>query len=117
LTAQRSIIAALRVGQVDTAVARLAIARAARPQSWELWLAGGEVAMAQGQPLRAMTLRRQAAWQFPDTARFWGLTAEAALKARQCPELVVAIQHLRALKAESAGVAPLEAGARGLGCR
>jgi hypothetical protein len=117
LTAQRAIIAALRVGQVDTAAARLAIARAARPQSWELWLAGGEVAMAQGQPLRAMTLRRQAAWQFPDTARFWGLTAEAALQARQCPELVVAIHRLRALKADSAGVAPLEEGARGLGCR
>ena len=116
ITAQRSILAALRVGQVDSADARLAIALAARPESWELWLAGGQVAMAEGKPLKAMTLWRQAALQFPDTARFWGLTGEAALQARQCPELLRSIDHLRGLKAESAGVAPLEEGARTLGC-
>jgi hypothetical protein len=116
LTAQRSILVTLRVGRVDTAAARVAIAQAARPLSWQLWLAAAEVALAQGNPLRAMTLARQAAWQFPDSVRFWGLTAAAALDARQCAQLTRSLDRLHALQADSARVAPLERGARKLGC-
>src|SRR5262249_42783145 len=102
---------------IDTAASRLATARAARPQSWELFLAAGEVAMARKRPLEAMTFWRQAAWQFPDTARFWGLAAEAALQAGQGRELLRSLEHPPALHADSAGVTPLESGARDRGCR
>jgi tetratricopeptide (TPR) repeat protein len=112
LTAQRAIQTAIIAGRVDTAAARLAIARAARPQSGELILAEADVVLAQGKPRRAMTLRRQVAWQYPDSARFWGLTAEAALKARHCPELMRSLGRLRALHVESSRIAALEAGAR-----
>ena len=50
------------------------------------------------------------------TSSSYCCTGEAALQARQCPELLRSIDHLRGLKAESAGVAPLEEGARTLGC-
>jgi predicted Zn-dependent protease len=117
VTAQRAIQTALFAGMVDTAEARLAVARAARPQSGELFLAAADVALARNQPRRAMTLRRQVAWEYPDSARFWGLTAEAALKAGECPELLRSIGRLRGLKADSAQIVSLAAGAKGLDCR
>jgi predicted Zn-dependent protease len=117
VTAQRAIQTALFAGRVDTAAARLAVARAARPQSGELFLAAADVALARGEPRRAMTLRRQVAWEYPDSDRFWGLTAEAALKARECPELLRSIKRLRGLKADSAQVGAIAAGADSINCR
>ena len=117
VTAQRAIQTALFAGMLDTAEARLAVARAARPHSGELFLAAADVALARNQPRRAMTLRRQVAWEYPDSARFWGLTAEAALKAGECPELLRSIGRLRGLKADSAQIVSLAAGAKRLDCR
>jgi Tfp pilus assembly protein PilF len=117
LTAQRAIQTALFAGMVDTAEARLAVARAARPYSGELFLAAADVALARSEPRRAMTLRRQVAREHPDSARFWGLTAEAALKAGECRELLRSIGRLRGLKADSTQVGTLAAGATKLDCR
>jgi len=98
LNAQRAIQSNLEAGRVDTAEAWLAQARALRP--WmppELKLAAGDVALARGQYLRAMTFRRQVAWDFPDSARYWALTADAALRARHCPEVLHSLGRLRGL--------------------
>jgi protein O-mannosyl-transferase len=100
LNAQRAIQSNLEAGRVDTAEAWLAKAKALRP--WmppELKLAAGDVALARGQYVRAMTFRRQVAWDFPDSARYWALTADAALRARHCPEVLHALGRLEGLPA------------------
>jgi Tfp pilus assembly protein PilF len=98
LNAQRAIQSNLQAGRVDTAEVWLARARAVRP--WmpaELKLAASDVALARSQFVQSMLLRRQVAWEFPDSARYWALTAEAALRAERCPDVAHALERLRRL--------------------
>jgi tetratricopeptide (TPR) repeat protein len=117
LNAQRAIQSNLQAGRVDTAEAWLARARDARP--WmpaELKLAASDVALARAQFVQSMTLRRQVAWEFPDSARYWALTAEAALRAGQCPEVVHSVDRLRRLAGGGEFAGPIAAKAQKLGC-
>jgi hypothetical protein len=117
LNAQRATQSNLQAGRVDTAEAWLARARAARP--WmpaELKLAASDVALARAQFLQSMLLRRQVAWEFPDSARYWALTAEAALRAQRCPELIHALDRLRRLPDGGHFVGPISAQAQKLQC-
>jgi len=115
--AQRAIASNLQAGRADTAEALLARARAVRPgMPLELLLAASDVALARGEYLRSMTFRRQAAWSFPDSARFWSLTAAVALRAGNCPEVLHSIGRLRALPDGAAPAARLDSAARGLRC-
>jgi tetratricopeptide (TPR) repeat protein len=117
LNAQRAIQSNLQAGRLDTAEAWLTRARAVRP--WmpaELKLAASDVALARAQFLRSMTLRRQVAWEFPDSARYWALTAEAALRAQQCPEVLRALDRLRRLPGGGAFVGRIATEAQKLQC-
>jgi tetratricopeptide (TPR) repeat protein len=117
LNAQRAIQSNLQAGRVDTAEAWLTRASAARP--WmpaELKLAASDVALARAQFVQSMTLRRQVAWEFPDSARYWALTAEAALRAGQCPEVVHSVDRLRRLAGGEEFAGRIEAKAQKLGC-
>jgi protein O-mannosyl-transferase len=117
LNAQRAIQSNLQAGRLDTAEAWLTRARAVRP--WmpaELKLAASDVALARAQFLRSMTLRRQVAWEFPDSARYWALTAEAALRAQQCPEVLRALDRLRRLAGGGAFVGRIATEAQKLQC-
>ncbi|HZE75553.1 MAG TPA: hypothetical protein VE091_09610, partial [Gemmatimonadales bacterium] len=117
LNAQRAIQSNLQAGRVDTAETWLARARAARP--WmpaELKLAASDVALARAQFVESMTLRRQVAWEFPDSARYWALTAEAALRAGRCPEVAHSVDRLRRLAGGGELAGRLAAEAQKLGC-
>jgi len=116
LDAQRAIENYLLAGQVDTAEAKLAEAKAAVPGDPELVIAASDVALARGKPLRAMTLRRQVAWRFPDRPRYWALTAAAAIQARQCEEASRSLARLRTLRPGYLDLPQLEAEARAGSC-
>jgi protein O-mannosyl-transferase len=117
LNAQRAIQSNLQAGRVDTAEAWLARARTARP--WmpaELKLAASDVALARAQFVQSMLLRRQVAWEFPDSARYWALTAEAALRADRCPDVVHALDRLRRLPEGGRFAGPIAAEAQKRRC-
>ncbi|HEU4649725.1 MAG TPA: hypothetical protein VFS33_11735 [Gemmatimonadales bacterium] len=116
--AQRAIHASLRAGQVDAADSMLTQARQARPaMPAELMLAASDVALARGQYLRAMTWRRRVAWEYPDSARYWALTGQAALAARHCAEVRHSIARLRPLPGAGQSLRELEAAAPAQGCK
>jgi hypothetical protein len=115
-SAAYSVGAALQAGAIDTAEARLNAALQRYPDRDELKLAASHVALARGQPLRAMTLRRQVAWGSPDMLEYWYLTADAAAKAGYCPELVRSLDRMRALQADSGAMARLDQRRHTLGC-
>jgi Tfp pilus assembly protein PilF len=116
LEAQRAVSDGIRAGAVDTAEARLREAQRAEPDDNGLTLAAAELALARGEPRRAMTLRRQVAWRFPKSATSWVLTAQAALRAHDCGELRRSTTQLRTLQPTSAELPRLEAGADSLSC-
>jgi protein O-mannosyl-transferase len=116
LDAQRAVENYLLAGQVDTAEAKLAEAEAAVPADQDLTIAASDIALARGKPLRAMTLRRQVAWQFPGKPRYWALTAAAAIQARHCPEVVRSLGRVRALRPGYLDLPQLEAEARAANC-
>jgi Tfp pilus assembly protein PilF len=116
--AQRAVQANLQAGRIDSAAAFLKEAVAKRPSMpVELTLAASDVALARGEFLRAMTLRQRAAWDFPDSARYWALTGAAAVRAVYCPEVLHALGRLRGLPTGVPFVAPLERNAQELRCR
>ncbi|HEU4588566.1 MAG TPA: hypothetical protein VFS11_07960 [Gemmatimonadales bacterium] len=115
--AQRAVVSNLQAGRVDTAAALLQRAVAARPNMpVELVLAASDVARARGEFLRSMTLRRTAALNFPDSTRYWNLTAEAAVLARHCPGLLHSRARLEALPDGREPARQLDAAVRELGC-
>jgi len=116
--AQRVVQSHLQAGRLDSAAAFLREAMSKRPNMpVELTLAASDVALAQGDFLRAMTLRRRAAWDFPDSARYWALTGAAAAGAQHCPEVLHSLARLRALSARASLVDPLQRSAEDLQCR
>jgi tetratricopeptide (TPR) repeat protein len=117
LDAQLAIQSSLQAGMVDTAEARLAVARAALPQSSLISLAASDVALARGRPMHAMTLRRLAAWANPDSARYWALTADAAALAGYCPELRRSLDRVRSLGGDAAWQEAMAGRAEAMGCR
>lgn len=116
LDAQRAIQSWVLARMVDTAESRLAEAQAAAPESLELMIAASDVALARNKPLKAMTLRRQVAWYYPDNYRYWAITADAAFLAHQCPQLLRSMERVRALKPELKDLQRWEAQARELHC-
>jgi protein O-mannosyl-transferase len=116
LDAQRAVQNYLLAGQIDSAEARLAEADSAVPGDPELMIAASDIALARGKPLRAMTLRRQAAWRFPNRPRYWALTAGAALRAGDCTEVARSLARVRALRPGYLDLPQLEAEARAGRC-
>ena len=77
----------------------------------------GDLALARGRPLEAMTWRRRVARRFPGGWWYWWLTADAAIRARYCPEAEYALGQLGRLGADRARRTELEREARAVGCR
>ncbi|HEX5386961.1 MAG TPA: hypothetical protein VFW66_09700 [Gemmatimonadales bacterium] len=116
LNARRAIQNWVLAGAVDTAEVHLSEALRALGPGPELRLAAADIALARGNPRRAMTLLRQVAWQFPREPHFWMVTADAALRARDCTELVRATARLRALDPADRDLGRLDRGAADLDC-
>jgi predicted Zn-dependent protease len=115
--AQRAIQSDLIAGNLGRAEWRLDQARAARPnRPVELLLAESDVALARGEFVRAMTWRRLAAWSFPDSTRYWALTAQAAIRAKHCDGLRHSLAYLRRLPGGEQVVRELAGSARPLQC-
>jgi predicted Zn-dependent protease len=114
---ERAVLNGVKAGQVDTAEARLNEALSVVPKDRaEVRLAQAEIAMARGQPRKAMTLRRLVAFEFPTFTRSWELTAEAALAAHDCIELARSTSRIRAIDSTLASLPRLEGGLRELRC-
>jgi protein O-mannosyl-transferase len=101
-------------GGLDSAETLGRAARRVAPLDYRLLIALGDLALARGRPLEAMTLRRQVAWRFPDVWWYWYLTAQAALDAAYCPEAERSFLQLRRLGADTARVAEVARKARSL---
>jgi hypothetical protein len=112
-----AVVNLVRAGRLDSAEALVARA-AARDQGGEfrLDIARGDLAMARGRPLEAMTWRRAVALEFPGVWQYWHLTAEAALAAGYCPEIERSVGRVRELRDDPELVERLAARGREAGC-
>lgn len=107
----------MKAGAIDLAARRAQEALAAAPRSYEVMVAASDVALAQGQPARALSWRRSVALQFPARWQYWYLTAEAARQAQDCGSLAEALGRLRALRPSLPELAPLDSASQALHCR
>ncbi|HEU4588567.1 MAG TPA: hypothetical protein VFS11_07965 [Gemmatimonadales bacterium] len=116
LDAERAIENHLLAGQIDSAAAKLAEARAATPGAPELDIAASYVALAQREPRRALGLRRMVALRFPTRPRYWALAADAAVLAGACDEAARSIRRLKELMPQFSDLPRLEREAVRAGC-
>lgn len=116
-SAARAIVNYLRGGLVDSAAAIAREAREIHLEDYRVQIALGDLALARGRPLEAMTWRRRVARRFPGVWWYWWLTGDAAIRARYCPEAEYALGQLARLGADRARRAELEREAREVGCR
>jgi tetratricopeptide (TPR) repeat protein len=115
-SAAMAVGAGIQAGGIDTAESRLEVALRVHPNDDDLKIAASHVALARGNPLRAMTLRREVARRSPAEPVYWYLTAEAARQARFCPELIHSLDRLRTLEPNAPGVTALTDSSADLGC-
>jgi hypothetical protein len=106
----------IRAGMLDSAAVVLERAQQLAPRHPVVLVARSDLAMAQGRPMEAMTLRRQLAWRFPKAWEHWYLTADAAIAAGYCPEAERSLRRLRDLNPEFVKLPDLERRAEELGC-
>ncbi|MFQ6045137.1 MAG: tetratricopeptide repeat protein, partial [Gemmatimonadales bacterium] len=106
----------LRAGLIDSAASVAARAWEVAPRHPVVLVARSDLAMAQGRPLEAMTLRRQVAPRVPSAWEHWYLTARAAIAAGYCPEARRSLERLRELRPDHAEFPDLERGAEAAGC-
>jgi hypothetical protein len=106
----------VRAGAIDLARSRADEALAAAPESYEVKIAASDVALAQGQPRRALAWRGSVARQFPSLWQYWDLTAEAARQAGDCRELLGALYRLRRLVPALPALPALDSASQSLGC-
>jgi Flp pilus assembly protein TadD len=114
--AARAIASHLQAGEVESAGSRLAVAETALPPSTELALAASHVALARGEPERALSLRRDLALSHPGDWRYWLLTAEAAMRLPGCDDLDLALGRLDSLRPDLPRLAAIRDSARNRGC-
>jgi tetratricopeptide (TPR) repeat protein len=115
-SAAMAVGAAVQAGEVDTADARLQLALRKNPEDDDLKIAASHVALAKGDAVRALTLRREVAIRAQDPVH-WYLTAEAARQAKLCPSLVVALERLRIRDPNFPGLLQLRDSSAAMGCR
>ncbi len=97
-TAGEAAVHFVRAGSLDTAEALARAALADDPRNHFVMIALSDVALQRGDPLEAMTWRRQVAWRFPGTWEYWYLTADAALQAGYCPEVARSLARVAELR-------------------
>ncbi|MGH7671604.1 MAG: hypothetical protein ACREMC_01800 [Gemmatimonadales bacterium] len=115
-SAARAIVNYLRARLVDSAAAIAREARALYIEDYRVQVALGDLALARGRPLEAMTWRRRVARRFPGVWWYWWLTADAAIRARYCPEAEHALGQLERLGADRARQDEAKRGAKRAGC-
>jgi tetratricopeptide (TPR) repeat protein len=115
-SAAMAVGAGIQAGGIDSAESRLRVALGKHPDDDDLRIAASHVALARGNPLRAMTLRREVARRSPEDPVYWYLTAEAARQAKFCPELIRSLDRLRALEPDAPGLTALTDSSVTLGC-
>jgi hypothetical protein len=115
-SAAMAVGAGIQAGKMDSAESRLRVALAKHPEDDDLKIAASHLALAKGEPVRALTLRRDVAIRAQD-AVYWYLTADAARQAKLCPSLVVALERLRIREPNFPGLAQLRDSSAAMGCR
>jgi tetratricopeptide (TPR) repeat protein len=116
-SAARAIVNYLRAGMVDSAAVLAHEARALHVEDYRVQIALGDLALARGRPLEAMTWRRRVARRFPDVWWYWWLTADAGAQAGYCPEAEHAVGELERLGADPERRAEVVRRAKKVGCR
>jgi hypothetical protein len=96
--AARAVANLIQDRQLDSAEVLLAAAQRKLPDSPDLAISESHLALARGDAARSLALRRGAAERNPRDWRYWHLTAEAALPARDCRALREALDRLEALR-------------------
>ncbi|HWB40791.1 MAG TPA: hypothetical protein VG500_06015 [Gemmatimonadales bacterium] len=114
--AARAVANHVQGGHLDSAKVLLDAAQRILPGSRDLAISESHLALARGDAPRSLALRWRAARDLPNDWRYWLLTAEAAVPARECAALVEALERLRALRPGMRRTDQLADSARGLGC-
>jgi hypothetical protein len=96
--AARAVANHVQAGQLDSARILLEQAQRALPESRDLAISESHLALAAGDARRSLALRLGIAREQPDDWRYWLLSAEAAVPARDCEVLEEALERLRALR-------------------
>lgn len=94
----------VKAGELDSAAALVAAAIEQHGYDYRLLILQGDIALANGDPMRAMTWRRQVTWRFPEAWQYWYLTADAAVTAEYCPEATRSLARARNLNRDFADV-------------
>lgn len=115
--AARAVASYVQAGELDTAQARLALAEQALPPSADLTMSASHLALARGDAVRATALRDSVARAHPDDLRYWVLTGQAAIQARDCAALAESVSRLEALRPGLPVLTLLREGLASLGCR
>jgi hypothetical protein len=112
--AARAVANLIQGRRLDSAQVLLEAAQRAQPESPDLAISESHLALARGDAARSVALRRKVAEQIPGDWRYWHLTAEAAVRARDCGALREAVQRWEALRPGTRRAAQLEDSARSI---
>ncbi len=93
IDAARAVANLIQGGRLDSAQVLLQAAQRVQPDSPDLAISESHLALARGDAARSVVLRRRVAERIPGDWRYWHLTAEAALRARDCEALREALQR------------------------
>ena len=98
IDAARAVANLIQGGRLDSAQVLLHLAQRVLPDSPDLMISESHLALARGNAERSVVLRRRVAEQFPEDWRYWHLTAEAALRARNCAALREAVERWESVR-------------------
>jgi hypothetical protein len=114
--AARAVANHVQAGHLDSAQVLLDAAQRIQPASRDLAISESHLAMARGDARRSLVLRWRAAKELATDWRYWHLTAEAAVPARDCGALLEALERVRALRPGMERARQLGDSARAMGC-
>jgi hypothetical protein len=114
--AARAVANHVQAGKLDSAQVLLDAAQRVLPGSTDLAISESHLALARGDAMRSLTLRRKVAQEQPGDWRYWLLTAEAAARARSCEDLTRSLERLGVLRPGMGRTAQLADSAKAAGC-
>ena len=100
--AARALVNYVRAEQLDSARSVATTARRIAQGDYRVQIALGDLAVAEGRPLEAMTWRRQVAWRYPTVWQYWYLAADAALLAGRCSDARALFERVNAMAPDQA---------------
>jgi protein O-mannosyl-transferase len=114
--AARAVANHVQAGHLDSAQVLLEGAQRILPESRDLAISESHLALARGDAARSLALRWKAAKELSRDWRYWHLTAEAAVRARNCEALAEAVERGRELRPGMRRLEQLADSAVALGC-